>query len=265
MKRLALCLVLLTGPALSGPAQTADTEFLRIYERIQQGDTRAAANDAAGAYGDYRLALEDLERFAKAHPSWNEKIIRFRLGYLEGKVGELKGRVPASAQAATGTEPDLRPTLPPADATGLSGADALSLDLARERARAETAEARASSAESSLAVALQRAAEASARIGDLTDNASNLALDLRQVRDRVEVLEATQRSLEGHRDRLESQRVVLEAKLKEALSPRPAALDPAELERVRERNLTLAKENEILKASLDRQMVESQRVLEQAR
>src|SRR5690606_20933108 len=57
----------------------------------------------------------------------------------------------------------------------------------------------------------------------------------------------------------------LRAKLNEALSPRPAAIDPAELEKARERQRLLVMENEILKASLEREMEQNRKLLAAAR
>ncbi|HEV2394741.1 MAG TPA: tetratricopeptide repeat protein [Verrucomicrobiae bacterium] len=52
---------------------------------------------------------------------------------------------------------------------------------------------------------------------------------------------------------LQANRVVLEAKLKEALAAQPAATDPRELARAQERARALEKENELLKASIQTQ------------
>lgn len=49
---------------------------------------------------------------------------------------------------------------------------------------------------------------------------------------------------------LQSDRTILEAKLKEALATQPAAVDPRELARAEERIQSLMKENDLLKASL---------------
>ena len=50
----------------------------------------------------------------------------------------------------------------------------------------------------------------------------------------------------------------------EALAPMPASMNPAELAKAEERNRLLIKENEILKASLERKMSENQRLTELA-
>ena len=52
---------------------------------------------------------------------------------------------------------------------------------------------------------------------------------------------------------LQADKAVLEAKLKEALSVQPAAMDPRELARAEEKIKALQKDNDLLKASLDEQ------------
>jgi Tfp pilus assembly protein PilF len=52
---------------------------------------------------------------------------------------------------------------------------------------------------------------------------------------------------------LQADKAVLEAKLKEALSVQPAAMDPRDLARAEERIKVLQKENDLLKASLDQE------------
>ena len=52
---------------------------------------------------------------------------------------------------------------------------------------------------------------------------------------------------------LQSEKQLLEAKLKEALAMRPAAADPAELAKAEDRIKTLQKENELLKVSIDKE------------
>src|SRR5262245_40816288 len=51
--------------------------------------------------------------------------------------------------------------------------------------------------------------------------------------------------------RLTADKIVLEAKLKEALASQPASIDPRELAKAEERVKTLQKENDLLKVTLD--------------
>jgi hypothetical protein len=59
------------------------------------------------------------------------------------------------------------------------------------------------------------------------------------------------RSMRQNIERLKSERDILEAKLKEALSAQPAALDPRELEKAESRLEALEKENGLLKVALE--------------
>jgi Flp pilus assembly protein TadD len=82
-----------------------------------------------------------------------------------------------------------------------------------------------------------------------------------------------QRELTGLQDelrRLQAEKTVLEAKLKEALATQPAAIDPRELAKAEQKVQTLMKENELLKAALAQEEGKSSQVpdtkaLEQAK
>ncbi len=262
MKRLALWL-LLFGVVLGARAQSPDTEFLEIYGLIQEGESMAAAGRPAQAMDRFQAADKALRGFARAYPSWNPKIVKFRLGFLAERLGSLAGKVtgpvpvpvPVPADALV-TGKARGPGAPPETRSAeASPTNSLSQDLAALRARAEESEARAQNA-------LKKADDATAVANEARDRTSLMALELRQARDRVEVLEAAHQTLEQTREGLERERVTLESRLKEALGPRPAAVDPAELAKAEERILMLVKENEILQAGLDHQMAENRRVLE---
>jgi tetratricopeptide (TPR) repeat protein len=60
-------------------------------------------------------------------------------------------------------------------------------------------------------------------------------------------------TLQGQVGQLQSDKGLLEAKLKEALAMRPAAVDPSELARAQDRVKALQKENDLLKAQMERQ------------
>ncbi|MDO8348894.1 MAG: tetratricopeptide repeat protein [Planctomycetota bacterium] len=274
MKRVALWL-LLFGTALGLRAQSPDAEFLQIYNLIQEGEALESTAQPAPALERFQRAQQDLVAFTKSHPGWNPKITRFRLEYLAQRVGTLKDKVttvvpsPAAppvpglaVRAEQGREPDRAPT---AGAPDSPRSNSLSLELAEARTSREKAEARATAAEARTEMALRKADEATVRLNEAGDRMARLALDLRRARDRVEVLEVAQGNLEKTRDRLDRERTVLEARLKEALSPKAAAVDPAELAKAEDRILLLVKENEILKAGLDYQMTENRRIVESAR
>jgi len=242
MKRVGFWL-LLFGVVLGVRAQSPDAEFLRIYNVMQEGEAFERSGQAADAMDRFRTAQQELRQFAKAYPSWNEKLIQFRISYLAGKIGSLSWK-----------KPELSVPKPPSDPSVTRDPGSVIQDAER---RVEEAESRALKA-------LQTADEATARANRSDERTAQMALDLRTARDRIDVLQAAQQNLESSRSRLETERATLQARLKEALAPKPASLDPAELARAQERNLLLTKENEILKASLERQMAENKRILETA-
>ena len=242
MKRVGFWL-LLFGVVLGVRAQSPDAEFLRIYNVMQEGETFERSGQAADAMDRFRTAQQELQQFAKAYPSWNEKLIKFRISYLSGKIGSLSWK-----------KPELSVPRPLTDKTRQQ----------EEASEAQALERRIEEAESRALKALQTADEATARANRSDERTAQMALDLRSARDRIDVLHATQQTLESARSRLDTERTTLQARLKEALAPKPASLDPAELARAQERNLLLTKENEILKASLERQMAENKRILETA-
>jgi Flp pilus assembly protein TadD len=255
MKRVAVWLLFL-GVALGVRAQSPDAEFLQFYGIMQQGEILERSGQYSDAMDRFQTAQRDLQRFAKAYPNWNEKLIKFRLSYLAGKIGSLGMRkvepaptvgTPTGGVPLTGTSPTQPAGWTPAD-----------------RERLERAERQLADAEDRAQQALRSADEANARANQADERTARLALDLRLARDRVEVLQATEQNLSSARNRLESERNSLQARLREALAPKPAALDPAELARAQERNLLLTKENEILKASLDRQMSDYKKLVETA-
>jgi tetratricopeptide (TPR) repeat protein len=246
MKRVAFWLVFL-GVALVARAQAPDAEFLRIYNVMQEGETLERSGRASEAIDRFRTAQEEMQQFSRAYPSWNEKLIKFRLSYLAGKIGSLSWKRPEIAV----TRPSPLGVVPaPSLGRGIAGAGEL--------------ERRVAEAEEKVLEAMRAADEANARANTVEERSARLALDLRHARDRLEVLQAAQQNLETARKRLETERTTLQARLREALAPKPASLDPAELGRAQERNLLLTKENEILKASLDHQMAENKRILETA-
>ena len=92
MKRFRLTaglLVLLSG-LLSLRAELPDDQFVHIYNLIQQADSLAANGQADFARKKYLEADAGLRGLQKAHPGWNETVVRFRLEYIAEKLGPLK-------------------------------------------------------------------------------------------------------------------------------------------------------------------------------
>jgi len=89
MKRIAALFLLLCAVTLSSRAQTADDQYVIIYGFIQQADTVANSGQPTEALEKYKAVLTDLQKFQKAFPDWNPKIVNYRLSYLAGKIDDL--------------------------------------------------------------------------------------------------------------------------------------------------------------------------------
>ena len=185
MKRLiALLAAACLSVAVCALAEEADSHFVRIYRLIQEADTMAGNGQTRPAAQSYRDALAELKKLQKANPTWNEKVVKFRLNYLSEKLSQF------GADAAPEPTPAVVPSIPAASAPKQSE------DLKSQR-------------------------------------------ELNELNQQVRALDAERR--------------LLEAKLREALSAQPAAVDPRELRKAEDKIIRLEKENELLKVGLAKQ------------
>lgn len=81
----ALLFALALPLAAAGP----DDEFIEIYGLIQQADSLNTSGQSTPARQKYEQAETALKKFQKAHPSWNVKLIQFRLNYVAKKLEAL--------------------------------------------------------------------------------------------------------------------------------------------------------------------------------
>lgn len=72
-----------TTPALS--AEPED-DFLTIVEKIHEGDTLSSTGKAEPALTKYKQAQAELLAFRKNWPTWNVKMVNYRLSYLQDKI-----------------------------------------------------------------------------------------------------------------------------------------------------------------------------------
>jgi Flp pilus assembly protein TadD len=164
-------------------AQSADAQFVRIYNLILEADRLSASEQSASALERYTQAETELKSLQASNPTWNERAVKFRLLYLAERRSSL---------AAKGA------AVPPPSA------------ITPVPARARPAES-------------------------FVD------------RDR-EI-----RTLEEQIRQLTTDKGMLEARLREALSAQPAAVDPREMVRTQDRLRVLQKENELLRLNLQEQ------------
>ena len=182
MKRLlSLMGALLVGISFTVRAESPDAQFIRIYKLIQDADTLSANGQAPSAIEKYLDAQTALKNLQKASPSWNEKLVKFRLNYLAEKLSTLNAQAPSPKSPAS-------PIATPS----------------------------------------------TARLPELQQKDNQLDWLNQQVR----ALEADKR--------------LLEAKLREALSAQPAAIDPRELQKAEARIRLIQKENDLLKVTVQR-------------
>jgi tetratricopeptide (TPR) repeat protein len=176
-------------------AETPDDDYVRVYNVIQSGDALAQSPDQIiNALNRYMEAQAQLQKFQKANPEWNPKVVNYRLNYLASKVAALSAKVPSAT--------------------------------ARELVNEVQSEATPS-----------RSVAAPAPTTAVVPRASP------EVEAKLAGLQEAVRRLQGDKS-------LLEAKLKEALAAQPAAVDPRELEKARAQVQSLMKQNELLKSSL---------------
>lgn len=168
-------------------AEGPDDLYVNIYNLIQQADTLNEGGQSRAALLKYLEAQEALKKLQSVHPTWNERVVNFRLRYLEGRIVPLAKLSVPPRTALTPMPESVAPAL-----------------------------------------TAPRVAPAS--------EAENLLL-----------------ALQEEIRRLQSDKSLLEAKLREALSVQPAAVDPRELAKAEEKLKAAQKENDLLKVSLEQE------------
>jgi hypothetical protein len=219
MKRFSVVVALLL--TLSGArAQGPDDQYIQIYNLIQDADKLVSDLQPSEALPKYLEAQTALQRFQKGYREWNPTVISFRLSYVANKIAELSPKTPGSTNAA----PAIPAPAAPAPAAAPPTAPA---------AVTPTPPAAAPSSPATNAPPAPSATLAEAPKPPPSD------------------LEAQLATLRDQGRQLQADKAVLEAKLKEALSVQPAAVDPRELAKAEEKVRNLQKENDLLNVSLD--------------
>jgi tetratricopeptide (TPR) repeat protein len=192
MTRLLVFGLLLLGVVTSW-AQSTDEQYVRIYNLMQQGVALEASGQSEAALTKYLEANTELKQLKRVYPSWNPKVVDYRLRFLAERIEAIPAGIPP-------TPPPVAVTPPPATTSPAAGETSPVAPVAAVAANAGQVE-----------------------------------------------LAALQESLR----RLQSEKTILESKLREALATQPAAIDPRELTKAQDRIQTLLKENELLKAGLE--------------
>jgi tetratricopeptide (TPR) repeat protein len=135
--RLIVLAGLLAVPAVA--AEGPDDQYVRIFQTIQEGDRLAQSGQDRAALAKYVAALESLKRFKVLYPAWNERVIGYRLEYLDSKIhpNPRANPLPAPPETnATAPRTNSTATTPPATAA-LAAAQATLLQDEVDRLRAE--------------------------------------------------------------------------------------------------------------------------------
>ena len=180
-------------------ADGADDAFIRIYNLIQQADANRETGQWSSARDAYTEAKSGLEVLRRNFPTWNERVVSYRLRYVTERLETLKTKPEASEKPAT------------APATGAP----VSSNAAPATALAPN--------------------------GEVVAQFEQLNLQIQ---------------------RLSSDKELLEAKLREALSAQPAPVDPREFQSAIERISALQTTNKVLLASLEQQQTERRNLVD---
>ena len=180
-------------------ADGADYAFIRIYNLIQQAEAHRETGQWSSAREAFTEARSGLEVLRRNYPTWNERVVAYRIRYVSERLEALK----------TAPEAPGKPTSPPAV--------------------------------SALAASNAPPAAALAPNGEVVAQFEQLNLQIQ---------------------RLSSDKELLEAKLREALSAQPAPVDPREFQSAIERITALQTTNKVLLASLEQQQTERRNLVD---
>ncbi len=81
--------------------QSADEAYLRLYNTLQQADTLNQNGQYRAAAEKYLEVQNGLKRFPAVHPSFNQKIVSYRLNYVTQRLESIVRYLPPTETATT--------------------------------------------------------------------------------------------------------------------------------------------------------------------
>ena len=99
MKRLATLLLGLSLLVARLAGEGADDLFIQVYNLIQQADSQQELGQLSQARNGFNEALQQLQVLRNNYPNWNERVVTYRLRYVNEKLEALKGKTGAGAPA----------------------------------------------------------------------------------------------------------------------------------------------------------------------
>ena len=91
MKHLFALLTLLAVGLVAASGQSTEDQYVHIYNLIQQADALSVSGKPDLALPKYLEAQTSLQRIQKINPTWQPKVVNFRLRYLEEKITAIPG------------------------------------------------------------------------------------------------------------------------------------------------------------------------------
>ena len=174
----SLAIALLLLPMAVSAQEAPDDRYIAIYDLIQQADGLADNNSSKDALTKYTEAQTALIKFQKDFPTWNVKIVNFRLNYLAGKTSNVSDK-PAAGTTTTTTVKSPEPISTPENSAQLK---ALQDDLRQAQADRAALEEKLNAATAAQAAAsntVQTLTQAQAQILTLSDENQVLKRTLR--------------------------------------------------------------------------------------
>lgn len=219
MKRL-FAIVLLSLAFAAYVRAGADEDYVQIYTTIQEGDTLELLHPDQ-ALAKFTEAQTALQRFQRIYPGWNDRVVNFRLNYLSSKILILSAKSPnasnapaVAAQSKVAPAPSPQPVAPPSRPP----------DWVQPPSQPQP---------------IVRAVTSPTPVASPPPQSSANAEFQRQIAD-----------LQNQLRRLQDDKSLLEAKLREALAARPAGVDPRELARAQDLIRQIQKDNDLLQVTL---------------
>ncbi len=221
MKRLfAIALLLLAFVAFARAG--ADEDYVGIYTMIQEGDTLELLHPDQ-ALAKFTEAQEQLQRFQRIYPGWNDRVVNFRLSYLNSKIVILSAKTSNAANGSAAAAVQTKPAPPPPPPRPVAPPD-WPQPVTQPPAQP--------------APVVRAAAPPPPVVSAPTQNSATSEFQ-RQIAD-----------LQNQLKRMQDDKTLLEAKLREALAARPAGVDPRELAKAQDQIRMIQKQNDLLQVTL---------------
>jgi len=248
MKRLfgiAVLLLLLVPRIRAGGA---DDQYVQIYNLIQRGDT-AGTNHPAEALANYTEAQNSLLQFQKAYPGWNVKVVNFRLNYLASKITIVSAALAANSNAPVanmpGSNAPVAATAPPVQihptpAPQPTPPPVVTAPVVQHPPAAPPAVT---------PPVTQPAPVVTAPVTPVPTAPAPAVAPPPPVSPNIELLKQIA-DLQNQLRQVQNDKMLVEAKLREALAAHPAGADPRAYAEAQEKIRSMEKENALLQVTL---------------